>query len=74
MAASKDKSDAKGAAMFGIGTAALRKVLVNPLNRRKRGDRALSTVFDSRVFNNALASDPVNEILEGEIIPQLLMA
>ncbi|MGB3471258.1 MAG: cobalamin-dependent protein [Erythrobacter sp.] len=55
--------------MLEAGTAALRKVIANPLMRRKADPPRASAYF-----NNVAASDPVNAVLEGDIIPRLLMA
>lgn len=56
--------DSKASSMFDAGTAALRGVISAPLERLSR--RTSGTRQDSR--------DSVNAIIEGEIIPRLLMA
>lgn len=61
--APKDKSGIREA-----GPAAWRKVLANPLARKKRSEVAHSA------GPAALADDSINAIIEGEIIPRLLMA
>lgn len=54
--------------MIGAGSAALRKVMANPLGRKKHEP-------DQREgFEDPLANDSINTIIEGEIIPRLLMA
>ena len=53
----------------GFGTAALLKVIANPLKRRNPQEPKQGTVF-----NRCASSDPVNAVLEGEIIPRLMMA
>lgn len=56
--------------VMNAGTAALRKVLTNPLARKKR-DEANEDLLAGHA---ALADDSINSIIEGEIIPRLLMA
>jgi methanogenic corrinoid protein MtbC1 len=54
--------------MIGAGSAALRKVIANPLGRKKQD-------HDWREeFEDPQASDSINTIIEGELIPRLLMA
>lgn len=55
--------------MLEAGTSALRKVIASPLMRRKADPPRASAHF-----NNVAASDPINSVLEGDIIPRLLMA
>jgi len=55
--------------MLEAGTTALRKVIASPLMRRKADPPRASAHF-----NNVAASDPINSVLEGDIIPRLLMA
>ncbi|MEO0590169.1 MAG: cobalamin B12-binding domain-containing protein [Pseudomonadota bacterium] len=55
--------------IFGGGTAALRKVIAIPLNRRTRSEPKATTAF-----NSCATQDPVNSVLESDIIPRLLMA
>ncbi|QUL38030.1 B12-binding domain-containing protein [Erythrobacter sp. JK5] len=54
--------------VIGAGSAAWRKVIADPLKRRMTGG---SGHFDD---NGDLASDSINTIIEGEIIPRLLVA
>ena len=58
----------KGTGVIGAGSAALLKAISNPLNRRK-------PKAESMLANNAaLSDDSINAIIEGEIIPRLLIA
>lgn len=54
--------------MIGAGSAALRKVMANPLGRKKQEPD------QHEGFEDPLANDSINTIIEGEIIPRLLMA
>jgi len=54
--------------MIGAGSAALRKVMANPLGRKKQEPD------QQEGFEDPLANDSINTIIEGEIIPRLLMA
>lgn len=58
----------KGTGMIGAGSAALRKVMSGPLGLRKASSPDVQTRSD------VLADDSINAIIEGEIIPRLLMA
>ncbi len=69
MATSFDDTHRGGVGIFGAGTVALLKAMTNPLKRARQADRSL----DGR-FNTIAASDPINSVLEGDIIPRLLMA
>jgi len=69
MAAPDDKTAKSGGSVLGAGTAALRKVIANPLNRRTRSEPKQTTAF-----NSCASQDVVNSVLEGDIIPRLLMA
>ncbi len=51
------------------GSAALRKVIVNPLKRRKHPGEG-----HHPDENGTLSSDSINAIIEGDILPRLLMA
>lgn len=54
--------------MIGAGSAALRRVMTNPLKKQKPlQDRATAA-------HDALSGDSINAIIEGEIIPRLLLA
>jgi methanogenic corrinoid protein MtbC1 len=69
MAAPKKDKTAKRGGMLSAGTAALRKVIANPLNRRKpSGNEAAAT------FNACASQDPVADVLERDLIPRLMMA
>ncbi|AWW75533.1 cobalamin B12-binding protein [Erythrobacter sp. KY5] len=61
----------KGSGMIGAGSAALRRVMSASLKLRKdsKGDR-----LPANSDNHALADDSINAIIEGEIIPRLMMA
>ncbi|QIQ85433.1 cobalamin-dependent protein [Erythrobacter sp.] len=58
----------KSAGVFGASSAALRKVITNPLYRDRRKDKSDPSTADSR------SGDAINTIIEGEIIPRLMMA
>lgn len=58
----------KGSGMFGAGTAALRKVISNPLTRRKEADSGVAN------GQSPLSDDSINAIIENDIIPRLMMA
>ena len=68
MSTSEDPEE-KGSGIFGAGSAALLKVMSNPLGLSK--PRQLVVQTDER---GALSGDSINAIIEGEIIPRLLMA
>ena len=69
MTAPQTNKAAKRGGMLSAGTAALRKVIANPLNRRNPPEGEAAPAF------NACASqDPVNVVLERDIIPRLMMA
>ncbi|MEL7219021.1 MAG: cobalamin B12-binding protein, partial [Pseudomonadota bacterium] len=55
--------------VLGASSAAWRKVIANPLKRRKRA----SELHDPDE-NGELSSESINAIIEGEILPRLLMA
>jgi methanogenic corrinoid protein MtbC1 len=55
--------------MLGLGAATLRKVLANPLGRRRQ-----SEPDPGIAFNNCASNDPMNVVLEGDIIPRLMLA
>ncbi len=57
------------ASVIGAGSAALRKVISEPLARRKRKAHVLSDGEQA-----SLASDSIDAIIESEILPRLLMA
>ncbi|MBV7266390.1 cobalamin B12-binding domain-containing protein [Erythrobacter ani] len=61
-------ANTKGNGVFEAGQAALRKVISNPLGLRKTAQAER----DER--EAALSDDSINAIIEGEIIPRLLMA
>ena len=54
---------------FGFGTASLRKVIANPLNRRKPEEHNLPTAF-----NTCAAHDPAAALVDGDIIPRMMAA
>lgn len=54
--------------MIGAGSAALRKVITDPLGRKRQEP------VQGAGFEDPLANDSINTIIEGEIIPRLLMA
>lgn len=58
----------KSAGVFGASSAALRKAITNPLYRDRRKDKPNPSAADSR------SGDAINTIIEGEIIPRLMMA
>lgn len=58
----------KGTGVIGAGSAAWLKVIANPLKRRKREES------DNSNGRAPLSDDSINAIIEGEIIPRLLMA
>ena len=58
----------KSAGVFGASSAALRKVITNPLYRDRRKGKGEGPGGDSR------SGDAINTIIEGEIIPRLMMA
>ncbi len=60
----------KGTGMIGAGSAALRKVMSGSLGRKNTSADNLNSLSTS----DALAGDSINSIIEGEIIPRLLMA
>lgn len=63
------------AGMFGIGVEGLRNILVNPLRSRRLAARANEVGHAGpRSFNEATSQDPINAIIEGDIIPRLLVA
>ncbi|MEM7665000.1 MAG: B12-binding domain-containing protein [Pseudomonadota bacterium] len=57
------------ASVIGASSAALRKVMTNPLKRRKRDG-----IVSNDTGSAALSGDAINSIIEGEIIPRLLVA
>ena len=63
------KNGSKTMSVFGASSAALRKVIANPLKglKRQRSDPDFG-------FNAIAKSDPASQVLEKEIIPRLLMA
>ena len=69
MSAPEEHNAKNGAGMLGFGSAALRKVIANPLKRRKR-----SEAKDEAVFNSCASQDPMCSVIEGDIIPRLMMA
>ncbi len=66
-------SDAKGSGVIGAGSAALRKVMANPLGKLKLGAITGSDAADD-ANPGPLSGDSINSIIEGDIIPRLLMA
>ena len=66
---SSDDPQEKGSGIFGAGSAALLKVMSNPLGLSKPRQTMVET--DE---NGALSRDSINAIIETEIIPRLLMA
>ena len=58
----------RGQGVIGVGSAALRKVIANPLKRRKQ------PAGHNGGVREALSEDSIDTIIEGEIIPRLLMA
>ncbi len=58
-----------GVGIFGAGAVALLKAMASPLKRGKQPDTS-----QGRQFNAIAASDPINSVLAGDIIPRLLMA
>lgn len=58
----------KSAGVFGASSAALRKVITNPLYRDRREDRPAKQAKSSK------SGDAINTIIESEIIPRLMMA
>ncbi|AOL22847.1 Methanogenic corrinoid protein MtbC1 [Erythrobacter litoralis] len=58
----------KSAGVFGASSAALRKVITNPLYRDRRKEKSDAAAAGSR------SGDAINTIIEGEIIPRLMMA
>ncbi|MFL0355858.1 B12-binding domain-containing protein [Erythrobacter sp. GH1-10] len=58
----------KGTGVIGAGSAALRNIMINPLGRWKASAEAGPN------SPGATESDSINSIIEGEIIPRLLMA
>lgn len=62
----------KGQGVIEAGQAALRKVIANPLARTRHSEDGASGVDGSHA--SPLSSDSINTIIEGEIIPRLLMA
>jgi len=55
--------------VFRLGTAALRKVIGGPLNRRSSSKESAGTAF-----NTCASQDTVSTVLETDIIPRLMMA
>jgi methanogenic corrinoid protein MtbC1 len=75
MTAPRQKAEVRGVAMLGVGAATLRNLVVAPLRlRRFRDDADQPREPDPALLRAFAATDPVNAILEQEIIPQLLMA
>lgn len=65
-----NKNKARDAArVLGAGKRALQKAIASPLRRRNDLGKELETAF-----NSCASQDQVNAILEGDIIPRLLMA
>lgn len=58
----------KSAGVFGASSAALRKVITNPLYRDRHKIRHRAATDDSQ------SDDKINTIIEGDIIPRLMMA
>jgi methanogenic corrinoid protein MtbC1 len=58
----------KSAGVFGASSAALRKVITNPLYRDRHKIRHSAATDDSQ------SDDKINTIIEGDIIPRLMMA
>ncbi|QFT78637.1 B12-binding domain-containing protein [Erythrobacter sp. THAF29] len=58
----------KGTGVMGAGSAALRKVIIDPFARKKPRSA------DNSDSPGPLADESINAIIEGEIIPRLLMA
>ena len=58
----------KGTGMIGAGSAALREFISNPLGKRRPAPEFYTGE------QGALTGDSINAIIEGEIIPRLLMA
>ncbi|MBD2841105.1 cobalamin B12-binding domain-containing protein [Erythrobacter rubeus] len=61
-------ANTKGNGVFEAGQAALRRVMSNPLGLRKDAET------DQEERDARLSDDSINAIIEGEIIPRLLMA
>lgn len=72
MATSSDSRAIGAARVFGVGSAALRRVMVNPLRRGRSGSG--EQIQDARQDNADLLNDSINSIIEGELIPRLMMA
>ncbi|GMN02984.1 B12-binding domain-containing protein [Erythrobacter sp. MTPC3] len=62
----------KGQGVIEAGQAALRRVIANPLARLSHDEAAASTADNDHA--SPLSDDSINSIIEGEIIPRLLMA
>ncbi len=69
MATSFDDAHRSGVGLFGASAVALLKAMANPLKRTKQVDGA-----HEKQFNAIAATDPINSVLAGDIIPRLLMA
>ncbi|MEO1489090.1 MAG: cobalamin-dependent protein [Pseudomonadota bacterium] len=69
MATSGEREAKTGAGMIVAGSAVLRKAIANPLNLRKREPDPTRLGF-----NAVAADDSVKDIIEGDILPRLLMA
>jgi len=69
MAARQDHYAQGTGDVFRLDTSALRKVIANPLTRRKSPAENTSTAF-----NTCASQDPVSAVLETDIIPRLMMA
>lgn len=72
MATSSDSRAIGAARVIGAGSAALRRVMVNPLRRRRTGSG--ERIQDVRHDSADLTGDSINSIIEGELIPRLMMA
>lgn len=73
MASSKEGWSPRGSGVIGAGSAALRKMMERPLKGRKSDQEAGAFAFNS-VLNSAVGEDPINAVIEGDIIPRLMMA
>ena len=69
MAAPEAVDIQKPGTMLGLSAIALRKAIANPFSRRKP-----NLTSSDLVFNSCASQDPVRDLLEGEIIPRLMMA
>lgn len=71
-----DKSNSSAASsdsMFGAGSAALRRVMDRSFGRDKSASNDPKS-FETGGLSEALAEDPVNTVIESELIPRLMMA